>query len=264
MTIRRSSIHSLIIALLLLPQVLTAHASGSCPDNVAAAVAKATGIKHRPREELPIVSAACKVWPNDQKTLLSAFAFATDFEDEKILVVAMVDKNSGRVISSYKRRADEDVILQYGETSLRLDTASYRLARNVRAFGVRFNSAAIGASCPDGMWNDELTLFVRDGETLRPVMHGLKMSIAKARTGCFSGGGGELVYDEAMMSLSVTKTSSHGLADLIVTAQISLQGDGVPENGARNVERRVLRYDGKQYQAGPDEPWWLSFSPPEN
>ena len=237
----------------------TAHAAESCPGDVAAAVAKSAGVRKQ-GDEGQVVAAACKLWPYDGKTLLSAIAFSTNDGEVKKLVVAMVDARSARVLASYEREVGEDASVQFGESSLGIDTAPYRLAQDVRAFGVRFRSAARGASCADGAWEDELTLFVRHGESLQPVLRGLPMSHWRAVEGCLGQAEG-LVFDEAKLSIGLAKTSSHGFADLTVTARITRESAADDAIGKPKIEQTTLRHDGDAYQSGKSRPWWLSFFP---
>lgn len=237
----------------------TAHAAESCPGTVVAAVAKSAGVLKKGNEG-QVITAACKLWPYDGKTLLSAIVFSTNDEEVKQLVVAMLDARSGRIVGSYAREVGEDASVQFGENSLGIDTAPYQLAKDVRAFGVRFRSAARGASCADGAWEDELTLFVRTADSLRPVLRGLPMSHWEAVKGCLGQSDG-LVFDKAELSLGLAPTSSHGFADLTVTARITRESAADDAIGKPKIERTTLRYDGNTYQGGKTPPWWLSFFP---
>lgn len=251
---------SSLIGCLLLASAAQAQSGDACDARTATAVAKSAGIALKSHDG--IAASACKPWPHDRGKLLSAFAFASGTEDEKRLVVAIVDAASGRVASSYESTVIEDAAVQFGPGSLRIDTARYQLAETARAFGVRFNSAARGASCADGTWSDELTLFIRDGDTLRPVLEGLAMTRSEARQGCFGNGAQELVYDEAKLSLSLAGTRSHGLADLVVNARISRQGNDGATKAKPRSERYILRYDGSTYGGSAQRPWWLVSFPP--
>jgi len=250
---------SLIASGMFLQLPLMAHAYDACPNNVTAVVAKSAGIKKEKTEENVAVTAVCKTWPHDRKTILSTFAFDEGVEDEKVFVVAMVDSGSQEVISIYKRVVAEDAAVHFGQFSLSIDTAPCQLAREVRAFGIRFNSDAIGASCAEGIWGDELTLYVPDGKDLRPVLQGLAMTRLVAREGCFGGASPDVAYDKARLSLGLAKTSSNGFADLVVTARINQEGDSELEKKRQRVERYILRYDGKEYMGSNDIPWWLTF-----
>lgn len=230
-----------------------------CGAGLAAVVAKNSAISEEGGKGNELVAAACKPWPHDRNLLLAAYAFGTDVEDSKVLVVATVDAVTGRVASSYTTLVGEDAAVHFGENSLAIDAAPYQLAANVRAFGVRFNSDARGASCPDGAWSDELTLFVADGKSLRPVLRGLPMSRLEARKGMLCSASPDVIYDEAKLAVGIAGAATRGYADLQVSARIVRhQGDG---QGAPKTERYTLHYDGKEYRAAKGLPWWLSFFP---
>jgi hypothetical protein len=119
-----------VIVFMLMRAAPTAHAAESCQAAVATAVAKSAGIKRKKSaQEDSVVAAACKLWPYDNKTLLSAIAFGTDNVDEKVLVVAMLDAGSGRVVNWYKTAVREDAAVHVGEGSFSIDTAPYQLIR---------------------------------------------------------------------------------------------------------------------------------------
>lgn len=229
----------------------SAAAADAC-DGVAAAVAQDAALK------ADVVSAACKPWPHDRNLLLTAHVFGAGEEEDKTLVVATVDAATRRVVSRYQVFVAEDAAVHFGERSLSIDTAPYQLAPGVRAFGLRFASDARGASCPDGIWRDELTLFVPDGRALRAVLRGVPMERSEARKGMFCSAGGELVFDEARLTLGMAPTASHGYADLVLSARITRHDGDKP--GAVRTERQTLRYDGTEYRAA-GQPWWLSFFP---
>lgn len=229
-------------------QADTAH---YCTSRIALAVAKAAGIKYNEAD-----AATCKSAPADTARTLAALAYPADTAQAKTLVVAVVDARTARVVASYQQDVTEDAAIMVGADSLSLDTARYQLAPGVRAFGLRFNSDAHGASCADGIWRDELTLFVPAGESLRPVLKGLAMSRSWARNGCFGNGGGTLVYDEAALSIALAPTRTKGYADLEVSARIRRNGEGVAK-----IERAMLRYDGEEYRISGKAPWWFVAMP---
>jgi hypothetical protein len=235
----------------LLPLAAQAETPHYCTSRIAVAVAKGAGIRYNEAD-----AATCKSAPDDPARTLAALAYPADGAQVKTLVVAVVDTRSARVVRSYQQDVTEDAAVMVGADSLSLDTARYQLAPGVRAFGLRFNSDARGASCADGIWRDELTLFVPDGESLRPVLKGLAMNRSRARQGCFGNGGGTLVYDEARLSIALAPTRTKGYADLEVSASIRRNGEG-----AAKVERLSLRYDGEEYRISGKAPWWFVAMP---
>jgi ATP-dependent protease HslVU (ClpYQ) peptidase subunit len=212
-----------------------------------------------------VAAESCRPWPYKHNIILSAVAFAADSNDhqeeqnKKLLVVAVIDRTTNRVISSYRSVISEDAITAVGEGSLHLDPARYQLAPNVRAFGLRFTSLAIGASCGEANWNNELTLYVPDGKRLRPVLN-LYMYQQKSISGCLSNFSENAVWENADLTISVEKTTTNGFADLLVTAMISPDSNGTNDGNMRQrVETSLLRYDGRVYTKGKYAPWWLGF-----
>ena len=246
--------HALAGAALACLSLQAVHAADSCPGTVVAAVAQSADIRKKGNEG-EVVAAACKLWPYDGKTMLSAIVFRTNDEEVKTLVVAMLEARSGRVVASYESSVTEDSAVRFGEDSLGIDTAPYQLAQDARAFGVRFRSAAHGPSWADAGWEDELTLFVRTGDALQPVLRGLAMSswhdVEDRR------GDADRRIDRAVLTLGLARTSSHGFADLTVTARITRAGG----TGKPKTEQTTLRYDGNAYQGAKSRPWWMFLSP---
>lgn len=209
-----------------------------------------------------VVSTACKPWPHDNSTILSATAFQASPENEVLLSIAMLDRRSNSVIAENTRTVSQDAAVHFGEGSLKLDTAPYHLAKGVTAFGVRFTSDAPGPSCADGAWSEELNLYVRQGTGLRFVLQGLAMERQQALEGCFGPAASKLIFERASLSLSISKTSTNGLADLVVTAKISEDGDLIPGTSKSSVEHYTLRFDGHEYREPRPSPWWLTIFRP--
>ena len=97
--------------------------------------------------------------------------------------------------------------------------------------------------CGEGNWSNELTLFVPEGGALRPVLQGLATVHSQALQGCFGpGNNGDLVYDEAALTIATANAQSHGLRDLVVTARIYRNGREDAKQKPSSIERRVLRH----------------------
>ena len=205
-----------------------------------------------------VISAACRTWPYKTSLLLSAFAYDEGVEYEKSLIVAVIDQKAKRVISSYRSAIGEDAVTEVGGDSLKLDTARYQLTNDVRAFGLIFNSSARGANCGDGYWNNELTLFVPEKKTLRPV---LRLNLYQQRwlKGC-PAATSQALWEDAMITVSMADKSTNGFHDIVVTANITVIAEGVPTGNHKDrIERHTLHYDGKTYQKGKTVPWWLEI-----
>ncbi|WP_454831426.1 PA3715 family protein [Pseudoxanthomonas wuyuanensis] len=207
-----------------------------------------------------VVAETCKVWPYDPSITLAAVARvhgdggAEPGERSLSLDVAMLDSAQGAVLARYRGAIGEDALVALSEGALRLDTARYDLVSGSRAFGVVVHSSARGASCPDRRFNDELTLFVREGSHLRPVLV-TYLDAWEAVSGNFCGGGGNgpVVTEQAAIGIGVQPTRQHGHADLLLTARIETLTTDASGNARRSTRRssRRLRYDGQVYALDP-------------
>jgi hypothetical protein len=107
-------------------------------------------------------------------------------------------------------------------------------------------------------WEDELTLYVPSGATLKPVLH-LAMHKYQALKGCVGMPSEDMVLEDASLSIALEKTASHGYADLSVRAAIEGEAAGKGKAPRARVQRRVLRYDGSHYELEGEAPWWMQF-----
>ncbi len=207
-----------------------------------------------------VISAVCRIWPYKPNLLLAAFAYDEGVESEKQLIVLILDAQTKRVISSFRRDIYEDAVTEVDGDSLKLDTARYRLSEDVRAFGVIFNSSARGASCGEEYWDNDLTLFVPEGKNLLPIAN-LDLYYQRWLKGCPANWTQPILWEDAVLTIRMGKTRTNGLFDLAVTAKITVnsRNDASTQNLKDRVEHHTLRYDGKFYRKGEPGPWWLPF-----
>ncbi|WP_321782714.1 multidrug ABC transporter ATPase [Burkholderia pyrrocinia] len=247
------------VPLLALAAAPIVHAADSqpCGDDTVTAIARWAGIASariatRDANRL-VVASACKVMPNAPGTTIAAVAFDSlpksknPDESNKLQVVALIE--GGRVVSAERSVVQEDAATEIGTNSYRIDTAPYRLSPDVRAFGVVFTSSARGPSCPDAAASEELTLWVREGNRIRPVFGtNLYGWVSSEGTAC-GPGTGDARSESARMTIAVEKTSSHGFADLSITAHITKtqRKDGDYSDTGTRTARTMVRYDGKTY-----------------
>lgn len=243
-----------------------------CDDAVLEAVAAHDGIadlRHAARDDDAgpglVVAEDCRIWPHAPDIRLAAFAWVRSAaevspgERDLQLVVAMLD-DDGRVLAEIRDDLPEDAVTRIEQGSLRLDTAAYDLAPGVRAIGLGIDSIAPGPSCPEGLADDELRLFVRDGGTLRQVLSVYREDWVQV-SGSVCNAREASVVESARISVGVEKTRSHGYADLRLIAAVERDEtaaadpaadsavEGPPET--RSTTRRasrVLHYDGRQYR----------------
>ncbi len=162
------------------------------------------------------------------------------------LQLAVLDRKGGQVLASYRQPAAfvSDAIRL---DSLKLDTGRFQLAPQVRAFGVRAAFSGSSRVNPfDQVW---LNLYVREGNTLRPVM---EKFLAYSYSGEWDGQcTGQRV--ETTRTLDIARTRSQGYADLIVrSVSVTTLGEGQGEQcQSRSVTTQpvltTLHYDGQRY-----------------
>lgn len=240
------------------------HKSQRCSDNLFVSAGRHLQVKNFSDQKSGgiVVSAVCKAWPHNNNLLLLAFAYDTATEHQKKLFVAVFDSKAKRIVQTYKRDIEEDALTQIGESSLRLDTARYQLSKEVMAFGLRFQSTAIGPSCGDFASGDELTLFVPEGTQLREIFN-LPMYRQRWLKGCRSSWQPGDNSEEAFLTISMKDTATKGYADLLVTAKIDGSGNGELADALakknNRTERHTFQYDGKTYQRGKPAAWWVGY-----
>lgn len=237
------------------PPLLAANVGDCAPAQLQVALAAVS------RTGAEVIAQTCKLWPYDPSVLLAAVA-SNDAGDTRssgertlVLDVLMLDADSGTLLAHHRREIEEDIVMEVSEGSLRLDTARYDLAPATRAFGVVVSSSARGPSCPDMYVSGELTLFVREGRAVRPVLAAFLGSWQALEGEFCSATGGVRVSENAGMHIVVESTWQHGFADLTLSAQVTravadADGDG-DETFSRRTERRRLRYDGSSYTLDP-------------
>ncbi|MDN7930389.1 multidrug ABC transporter ATPase [Burkholderia metallica] len=256
-----------LLALAIAP---AAHAADNqtCDDATVVAVARWAGITNarvaaRDTNRL-VVASACKVMPNAPETTISAVAFDSlpksknPDESHKLQVIALVE--GGKVVAAEKSVVEEDAATEIGENSYRIDTARYQLSPDVRAFGVVFTSSARGPSCPDADASEELTLWVREGNRIRPVFGTNLYGWVSVEGEACGPGVGDARSEDAHMTIAVEKTSSHGFADLSITAHVtqSQRKDREYSDTGKRTTRTIVHYDGKSYGIDMFRNFWYS------
>ncbi len=230
-----------------------ASAKDACPLQTLYALTQASLLPAG--DDVPLVAEACKVWPYDESLALAAVAYplpASDADGRVLrLVIAVLGAQEADIRAVHETDLTEDAAFALIEDGLMLDTARYDLARGVRAFGVKVRSSAPGPSCPDGRVNDALTLYVREGDVLRPVFNSYTDFWARVEgEPCSWAQGQRLVTEEAAFTIGVERSAHHGFADLRVTAnvaRIESAATTAAEQTVRRRDSRVVRYDGTRY-----------------
>lgn len=212
-----------------------------------------------------IVASACKRWPYKPHFLIAIVAFDEQKESEKQLVIALIDTKANEVVSQLLTRFDEDPSATVGRNSFSIDTARYQLAKDVRAFGVKFRNVGRGANCPGRAWGDELTLYAATGNSIN-FLFSLPLTVIQVHQGCLSMQieGVAIELEDAEISISLDRRYTNGLANLVAQAQISTDASEAADSKLKahknRVETHAFYFDGKLYRPSKNPPWWvLSF-----
>lgn len=229
--------------------------TGRCSQTIVQQLARHFGLKHfaYPADGMYpsgengglIVAGVCKEWPADPSKVLAAFAYDAGSQYEKQLLLAVID-HPGRIAASYKGVIPEDAASEVSASSLSLDTARYQLSGTVRAFGVRLQTFRDRCTY-EGGFDDELTLFVIAGKTLRHVLtETMRHWTYGSGNRC---GGEEAPRTETNIVISVAPTTSHGFADLRLTAHRSDKKKPLSATVSYDGERYELKHWKRAFQA---------------
>ena len=181
------------------------------------------------------VAAACKAWPFDQRVLIVAAAYAQDKEQDKNLVVALVDTSTRAVRSAFQGTVREDATWSVAQGSLRIDTAPYDLAPGVRAIGIDVSSAPVAGTLVREGVTAARSLFVPDCAQLRLVLDGFVLTTWRKSA--------DAAPATSSAKIALDAHRSHGFAALRATRTTA--GAGAPR-----LEHTTLVYDGARYAAG--------------
>ncbi|MDR1849873.1 MAG: hypothetical protein LBQ75_07525 [Zoogloeaceae bacterium] len=267
-----------LLALLVAAFMPSAHANEAqpCDGETVKAVADWAGVEGKLvswDEELDgqwglIAAAACKVMPNTPDTTIVAIAFDINHSgapplggyEDLLQVIALVE--AGKVIAANRAIFEQAINMIVGSNSYRIDTARYVLSGDVRAFGIVFDPFSPNEKCPDPIYGKNLTLWIREGENLRAVfethLHGWGTIDAWSCRGQGLGKG-EGWEESAKLTLSVEKTSSHGFADLAITAHVTRELCVDHEDCSvteKHTARKIVKYDGKSYGSEYSSRFW--------
>lgn len=197
-----------------------------------------------------VTAAVCKKNPAKPQITIAAVAYEAGKDDAKAFIVALLNESEGKIVANYRGEVGEDAGMRVDPGSLWIDSAPYVLAPGVRAFGVDLTSGYI-PNCGDGGSGAERTLYVQQGEKLRPIF-GLTMSTWHFLQGgnprCIgSDQASEItIIENTDLSISVANTSTNGYKDLVITAASS--EDGEQRVGKQSFLYKV-RYDGREYRS---------------
>jgi hypothetical protein len=256
-----------VIALLCLyPGITWAQDTTGCTEQQVAALQEVIDpwIKPATQDDVePTLSLACKVWPAQPDLTIISVIFEPDTlhqepadsagDDTKEWVTLVADKKSARILATHRGQIEVDASVRIHAASLVIDTAAYRLAPGIMAFGIRKN-IGYSPSCADGGFDEFLTLFVYVQGKLRPILSEphLKFWSIDFDSGHHPCGPEQADYllVQGNTLLKMLKTSSNGFYDLefVTTAAASWEkAEGQISQYSPYTAKAIARYDGKHY-----------------
>lgn len=218
--------------------------------------------KLHPDRVLDRERAGCKSWPG----FLGRYIVVLPLErpggsdavkafDLDVLVVQQADNGNtdrarvtSRIFEANALTEDEVRI-----TDIQIDTARYTLATDIRAFGLRVRHS--GSSRTNPYSNEELRLYVPQGEHLRKVLNGMETTRERGEWDTACSG----KFEQLRSSITVSRTaSSKGYADLVVSqtriashATANAEGECLEREQPATFKTTTLQYDGARYPIPP-------------
>lgn len=159
-----------------------------------------------------VVDHSCKRSPSNGN-LIAAVAYKPqgyeEFDNLPFLVALF--ENNAQPIATYSGKIVVDATVNVQEGSLEIDTGRYNLGPGIRAIGLRIHATRT-PKCAEATTDDELTLFIQEGNKLRPVFGPTPTYYSVARDGAFCTEG--VIVDDWKMLLSITDRQFNGLRDI--------------------------------------------------
>ncbi|MDO6705820.1 hypothetical protein [Photobacterium sp. 1_MG-2023] len=199
-----------------------------------------------------IESIQCKTHPQHEDIVFASYIRSqhkTERHQNYLWRVLLLDSPSGKVISSYK-----DVIVEGGDTeikstSIQLDTARYYLDDNTRALGIRLN-VGTAPRCANFLVDDYLTLFVQDGDNLKPVLKNMPTYFWYLAEGDHCNDYQGVIKERTVKTvLHLLNSDSNGFRDIRLSNKIEEMTHYKYNDEQVETKRvnKVIKYNGVQY-----------------
>ncbi len=215
--------------------------------------------------DLELTAAACAPAPKQLGSMIVA-SVALNTDGVGLLSVSLLDSH-GESKARGTFEVSEDAALRFEASSLWIDVAPYRLAPDVRAFGIDITSAYI-PNCGDGGFGAVRTLYALSDGNIVPVLRDLYMTEwtylkqPAGRCNPDPEAPDVTVVEEFAKTVQMAETVTNGRQDLVIvgTAQVrstSAVGSETVEPSTRGRFRHVLKFDGRVYPTTELETaWW--------
>ncbi|WP_426319868.1 hypothetical protein [Pseudoduganella sp. R-43] len=201
--------------------------------------------KSRKRQLTEGVASACKAWPGKEPYTLGVFIYEGQKEEQKQMLVTLIDQEQGKVIASYWTLVEVDAVTRYVD-GIKFDTARYFVRPGLRAFGIDVGTYSPRSA--EGGYGPMRTLYVREGAAIRLILSDMAVSSWRYLPGRAPWENGnsedpdhEPKTETFSYTIGIAGTRSNGYADLLIT-----RSSDQPKVKATT---QLLRYDGKHYPA---------------
>lgn len=197
-----------------------------------------------------IVSKALPQDPDDTIVVIPEIVSEGEQEFELNSHIAVVNTTSGKITHQYFESASTNQwvsdAIQLEE--VKIDTAPYMIADNVRAFGVRVYY--YGQSQANPYSNETISLFIKSDNTLKKVLNNYDVMQYGGEwdTNCE----GEFIGSKATLAMSAEKTNDY--FDIVVATTITETENHETENGdceskdEVSTETKILKFEDKEYK----------------
>jgi len=196
----------------------------------------------------------CKIDPVDTNKTIVALAHSQENNASLYnLDVLLVEINNGKIVQHLFQEGafESDAVAFSGIT---IDTARYKLAPELRAFGIRANFES--NSRMYALYTKTISLYVSQDQKLKQVLANL---IMYDYANSFSNGDDEcsptIIYDtksETKRTLAIAKTTSHGYADLLLQEKTTNNESKMVKNKCvvattKTTKKYTLHFNGDVY-----------------
>ncbi|WP_299803204.1 hypothetical protein [uncultured Shewanella sp.] len=199
----------------------------------------------------------CRVLPhNKEQALLSYFQYYQSNKDgyaSYLWRVILVNRYSNQIEARYTGVIQENSAIKSHPDSNSIDSREYALSDNTPALGLILDLAN-GDSSPQEQeyrafkTNRFLTLFVQEGDKLRPVLKHLPLDYEIEGSDTAGSNGEVYLHYGVQGKVEVLPTNSHGYHDLkLVTQGQQYSTDGEYDQTEEISFSTELKYDGKRY-----------------
>jgi hypothetical protein len=199
---------------------------------------------------------ASKPFPNrPEETIIVIPEIAdTDDNDDTFFTyhshILIVDSSTGKIKYRFYESDQTNQWLSDALkfASIKIDTAPYKLSENKRAFGVRINF--YNSSQPNPYNKETISLFVKDGKTLKKVLNHFTIQLFNGETDttCYA----EFTKQEKVLIIKEEKSNNY--FNILVKNKISAIFRDEDTNGEcqENInittETKTLKFNGQHYE----------------